>query len=311
MKKLIPYLQIARIDHWFKNVFLLPGVFLAIYLDHSVWQNDVFFSVILALFITGIIASSYYVLNEVLDAPMDKFHPVKKFRPVPSGKVNIKLGYALWIALGVIGIAMSFLLGVQFAIIAIWLWLMGCFYNIPPIRTKDKAYLDVISESVNNPLRLLLGWYATGTELVPPISIILAYWMLGAFFMAAKRYGEYVKIDNKEIAVAYRKSFEHYNEKRLLISMAYYNAAFGLFFGIFLIRYHIEIILLTPFIAGFMAWYLTLTFKDDSPVQYPERLYKEKGFMAYIFLCVVLGVALLFVDMPFISELFHKTEGID
>ena len=36
---------------------------------------------------------------------------------------------------------------------------MGCLYNIPPIRTKDHAYVDVLSESINNPIRFLVGWY--------------------------------------------------------------------------------------------------------------------------------------------------------
>lgn len=36
--------------------------------------------------------------------------------------------------------------------------IQGVFYNVPPLRTKNKAYLDVISESINNPLRLMIGW---------------------------------------------------------------------------------------------------------------------------------------------------------
>ena len=40
------------------------------------------------------------------------------------------------------------------------LWVMGCIYNIPPVRSKDLPYLDVLSEAVNNPLRMLAGWAA-------------------------------------------------------------------------------------------------------------------------------------------------------
>jgi hypothetical protein len=36
--------------------------------------------------------------------------------------------------------------------------MQGIFYNVRPMRTKDRAYLDVISESINNPLRLMIGW---------------------------------------------------------------------------------------------------------------------------------------------------------
>ena len=107
---------------------------------------------------------------------------------------------------------------------------MGCIYNIPPIRSKDKPYFDVLSESVNNPIRLMLGWYATGITILPPVSLLLAYWMVGAFFMAIKRLAEYRMINSPTVSAAYRQSFAYYNEERLLQSIIYYATAFGLFF---------------------------------------------------------------------------------
>src|SRR5271165_1945764 len=84
------------------------------------------------------------------------------------------------------------------------LWIMGCVYNIPPVRTKDVPYLDVLTESINNPLRMLLGWYAVTSVLVPPVSLLLSYWMIGCYFMALKRFSELSEIRNKTVAGAYR-----------------------------------------------------------------------------------------------------------
>ena len=154
-----PYIQIARIDHWFKNVFMLPGIVMALYLDQGVWTVELLPKLLWAFFLVGLVASSNYVLNEILDAETDKKHPVKCNRPVPSGLVNIKVAYLEWLLLGAAGIIGSLTLGFPFFAPAATLWIMGCLYNIKPVRTKDKPYLDVISESVNNPLRLLLGWY--------------------------------------------------------------------------------------------------------------------------------------------------------
>ena len=53
--------------------------------------------------------SSNYVINEVLDAPSDLSHPVKRHRPVPSGKVSIPLAYVQWIALMVVGVGLGLL----------------------------------------------------------------------------------------------------------------------------------------------------------------------------------------------------------
>ena len=78
-----------------------------------------------------------------------------------------------------------------------------------------------------------------------------------------------------------------------------------------LIRYRIEFILLIPFIAGFIAWYLHLTYLEDSPVQYPEQLYKQRGFVAYSMLCGVVALLLLLWDLPFLAEFFSKTTVVN
>jgi len=305
-----PYIQIARIDHWFKNVFMLPGIVIALYLDQGVWSAELIPRLALAFLLVGLVASSYYVLNEILDAETDKKHPVKCKRPVPSGRVNIKIAYLEWLLLGAAGVFGSLALGPAFFTCAAILWLMGCIYNIKPMRTKDKPYLDVLSESLNNPLRLLLGWYATGTTLLPPVSLVLAYWMIGAFFMAVKRFAEYRHINDPVRAGEYRLSFKHYNEERLLISIIYYVAAFGLFFGIFLIRYRTELILSIPLIAAVIALYIHIGFHHDSPVQYPEKLYENKALMTLLLITTIVMVSLMFLDLPWLNELFRQTPTV-
>lgn len=306
-KSIAPYFQIARVDHWFKNVFMLPGVVLALFDDPSLMGVELFWKLAIAFLAASLVASSNYVINEILDAPQDALHPVKKNRPVPSGRVNITLGYFEWLLLAMIGLLLSWGLGKPFFFSALALWIMGCVYNIPPLRSKDKPYLDVLSESVNNPLRLLLGWYGVGVVKFPSLSLIMAYWMIGAFFMAVKRFAEYRRINDPVVAASYRASFTHYNEERLLISIVYYAVAFGFFLGIFLIRYRIELLVSIPFIAGFIAYYIHIGFHEDSPVQYPEQLYRHKGFVLYAAFCAVLMTALMFVDLPAIEYLFTPT----
>ncbi len=305
--KIRPYMLIARFDHWFKNVFMLPGVVVALYAEPDLLSWRTLWSLLLALLATGMVASSNYVLNELLDARFDALHPVKKNRPIPSGLINKPVAFIQWIVFGIIGLALAWLLGRNFFLVALALWIMGCVYNIPPIRSKDKPYFDVLSESVNNPLRLLLGWYATGISVLPPISLVLAYWMVGAFFMAVKRFAEYRRINDPDVSAGYRQSFAHYNEERLLTSIIYYAVAFGLFFGIFLIRYRMELIVSIPFIAGFIAWYIHLGFLENSPTQYPEHLYKQRGFLYYCIFCGVVLLALLFIPIPILHEIFQPT----
>lgn len=305
LKVLIPYIQIARPDHWFKNVFMIPGVVLAFYETPVPLSVDIVSSLLLAFISTCLIASSNYTINEILDAPQDKLHPVKKNRAVPSGLVNLKIGYAQWGLLAVIGLLIGWRVNLWFFLSLLSLFIMGMFYNIRPFRLKDLPYFDVLSESVNNPIRLFLGWFAINTLYPPTLSLIMAYWMIGAFFMAIKRYAEYRRIGDARIAAEYRKSFSYYNEYRLILSIVYYACAFSFFFGVFIVRYRMELILSVPFLAGFIPVYMRLAFWDDSPAQYPEHLYKQRGLVLYTSFCVAVVLFLLVVDIPIIEQMFR------
>jgi len=299
-----PYLKIARPDHWFKNVFMLPGVILAIFDDRSLLAWNAIPNLLIGTFAVCLVASSNYVINEILDAPMDLNHSVKRFRPIPAGQVKISIAYAEWIALGMAGLFFASMINKWFLYTSVLLLVMGMMYNIPPVRLKDIAYLDVLSESVNNPIRLLLGWFVMGNQHVIMISLVMAYWMLGAFLMAVKRYAEYKHI-GPEAAKKYRKSFNHYTTNRLLASIIYYGTAFGFFSGIYIVRYHMELILSIPLIAGFISYYLHLGFYENSPTQYPEKLYTIKPFMLYTVLCFSVVILLLFIDIPVITKIVN------
>ena len=84
---LLGHLQIARVDHWFKNVFVLPGIVVAVSLDPGSVVPHLWLRIVLGLLAVCLVASSNYVINELMDARFDRFHPVKCNRPVPSDKV--------------------------------------------------------------------------------------------------------------------------------------------------------------------------------------------------------------------------------
>jgi len=299
------YVQIARIDHWFKNAFMLLGVILAIFYEPSVASWTSLWPLSIAILATCLVASSNYVLNELLDGPHDRLHPDKRFRPVPSGRVRPALAYAEWLLLAAIGFGLALSVNLLFFLSALSLWVMGVLYNVPPIRTKEWPYVDVLSESINNPIRLLLGWFALVTTRVPPASLAISYWMVGAFFMAMKRYAEYRHIGNPEVAASYRRSFKYYTEDRLLISLFFYATTCALFAGVFIVRYHVELILFAPLAAGLFAFYMKIGLQPDSPVQNPEKLYRQRGFFAYLIVCAAAFVILMFTSIPAMYKLFN------
>ncbi len=200
------HLAICRFDHWVKNIFVVPGAIAALAFCRTPLTGAVFLKLILALLATGFIASSNYVLNEVLDAPFDRAHPIKQKRPVPSGLVHIPLAYAQWIVLCAAGLTLGYFLSLPLLLTLFALWCMGCVYNIPPLRSKDIPLLDVLTEAINNPIRLLIGWFVVTQNTVPPVSLVVSYWMIGCYFMALKRYSELLRLSASGCLHEYRKS---------------------------------------------------------------------------------------------------------
>ena len=303
MKK---YIKIMRIDHWIKQLFILPGFVCALFLGNYNFNCSLLISVIIGLFATSLIASANYVINEYLDKEFDKYHPTKSKRPLVEEDVKGSIIWILWFILSVIGLLIGyFSIGKYFFFMELWLLIMGILYNVKPFRTKDVVFLDVLSESINNSIRFMLGWFMVPVNITLPISIFLGYWMAGAFLMGIKRYAEYRMINNKKKASLYRKSFKYYNDKTLLSSSFFYAMCSIFFIGIFLIKYKIELILFVPFFIGLFCYYFYISFAKDSAVQKPEKLYKEKGLMLYCLFLLVLFIVLMNIRIEWL-DIFLK-----
>lgn len=318
------YFAMTRPDYWLKNIFIFPGLLFALAVYHTPLDASLFIKVVIGVISSCLVASANYVINEYLDADFDKYHPLKKARTSVVKVVNPVIVYSLYAALALVGLALGLLISTKFFWTAAFLLFMGVIYNVRPFRSKERVYLDVLSESVNNPIRFALGWFmatpAVGLimdnrwdleffDSVPPLSIIVAYWMGGAFLMATKRFAEYRLIANPKLAGLYRRSFKYYTENSLLISMFFYAITCAFFLGIFLIKNRIEMLLSFPFFALLFAWYLKIGLLKNSPVQGSEKLWTRKWFMTYLVLFTILVCTLMFVDIPWLRWFLIKTRN--
>ena len=125
--------------------------------------------------------------------------------------------------------------------------------------------------------------------------------------MALKRFSEYREIGDPILAGAYRKSFQSYTEVSLLTSVTFYASAAMLFFGAFIMRYRIELILVFPLIALLMSTYFALAFQPNSAVQNPEKLYREPRLMIEAGLASASMIGLLFINIPILGQIFAPT----
>jgi len=297
------YLALARFDHFTKHIFIVPGIVLA-YLLRGGPADFPIAPAILGMITAIFIASANYVINEFLDREFDKYHPTKSRRRAVERELRGSLVKLEWSVFTFIGLGCAWLASPTMFGIACIFSLQGIFYNVPPLRTKEKAYLDVISESINNPLRLTIGWAMVDPTTLPPSSIILAYWCGGAFLMAAKRYSEYREIvasHGAELLIRYRASFAAYSEVSLNISCFVYGLLSTFFLAIFLIKYRVEYLVVVPPIIALFGYYLALSTRPASSAQNPETLFRERKLIALVGILVAAFVFATYVDMPLLS----------
>ena len=301
--KIKNYLSIARFDHASKHIFIIPGLVLGMLLHTS--YNISVEKILLGFIAAILIASSNYTINEYFDAPYDKYHPKKKNRPAARGLINKYFMILQYFIFMILGTAISIYIGKIFLFTIFFFILSGILYNIKPFRVKDIPYVDVILESFNNPLRLMLGWGIISDNSIAPVSIIISYWCGGAFLMTAKRLAEMRYMENTNSfknLIKYRPNFKRYSEKSLSVALFIYAMFSSFNAGVFLIKYRTEYLLLYPLIVAIFAYYLHLTLANDSIVQTPEKLFKNFGLISLLIITSISFIALSYIDISFISK---------
>ena len=86
---LIEAVKIARPVHWVKNLALFAALIFSGHLNN----NYLFMKVVFAIIAFSLATSATYIFNDMLDVKLDKLHPIKKKRPIASGKLPTKIAF--------------------------------------------------------------------------------------------------------------------------------------------------------------------------------------------------------------------------
>ena len=292
-----------RLERWPRSLAIFSGVaaFFFLYREtiHSTSILSFTGKCLFAFLLTWAISTVNYIINEIADAPFDVHHPSKRHRPLVKGEIK-KTPFLLYgIILGAGSLILAYVFfSFPFFLALLLLLLAGFLYNIKPIRTKDIPFLDSISESANNPIRFLIGWFAfSSPDVWPPLSILLGWWAFGNFLMIAKRLSEFRLL--KEHAGNYRNSLRRYSEEALMFGMAASAVIFFLAFFYFAYTFKLEsLFFFSPLVVFYFFLFFRKTMKEDEVMEEPERLFMHLKFALYTLFLIALFILSAFMDKP-------------
>ncbi|MDX6292777.1 MAG: decaprenyl-phosphate phosphoribosyltransferase [Kribbellaceae bacterium] len=174
-------LRLSRPQQWHKSLMLFAAPVAAGVISHPLVLLRA--TVAAAAFI--LLSIAIYALNDVRDAPDDRRHPLKQYRPVAAGELSPVAARVWGIAAGLAGLAMAGLLGLP-------TFLVGLAYIVAQLLyvygLKHVAVVDVILVALGFVLRAAAGGTATR---VPVSSWFLVVSLFGSLFLVAgKRQAE-------------------------------------------------------------------------------------------------------------------------
>ncbi len=178
------YLKAMRPHQWVKNTL----VFLPMLTAHQL-SLSTFLLAVLAFISFSLVASSVYILNDLLDLSADRAHKRKRFRPFAAGDIPILHGFWLAPGLFLAGFAIALFLGAQFVLIMLAYYVITTAYSL---YLKRKLVVDVATLGGLYTMRIVAG----GAACMIPISVWLLAFSIFFFFSlaAVKRQAELVDL---------------------------------------------------------------------------------------------------------------------
>ena len=198
-----------RPHQWAKNSFVLAPVVFA----KDMFSPPLLLSALSAFTVFCFLAGAVYTMNDIVDVEGDRVHPVKRFRPIPSGRVPVGAAKIIAAALVVLSLGGALLLDRWFAAVAAGYFALNAAYSF---KLKKVAWIDVGCIAGGFVLRVLAGGIATNIKVSAYLFLCTA--LLALFLGFGKRRHELAQAEAK--AKKQREALDAYTPRSLTIALA-------------------------------------------------------------------------------------------
>lgn len=180
-----PLLHSLRMAHWSKNLL----VFIPLIASHRFGDHRAWLQAVVAWGAFSLLASSGYLLNDLLDRAHDQSHPDKRNRPIAAGQLSaLTAGGAAFVS-GTLGLVLAALVSNALVVLLVLYLTVTLFYSL---WVKKWIVADVVVLAGLFTARIVGGGYAIETAVSNWLLAVSIFFFFG--LATLKRVSELARV---------------------------------------------------------------------------------------------------------------------
>lgn len=190
-------IKTLKINHYIKNIV----VFIPLVFSMNVGNISLCAKEIVTFLAFCLISSVVYIMNDLIDIEKDSLHPIKKLRPIASGKISKQVAIILLVFLLFVSFFLAISINKLTVLVILSYLVLNFFYSLV---LKNIPIVDAFCIAMGFILRVVAGCFAICVT--PSPLVILLTFFSSLFFTFAKR-----KLELQVAIDTPRKSIKDFN----------------------------------------------------------------------------------------------------
>ncbi len=284
-------IKLLRVKQWIKNFFVFGPIIFSKHLFDIQYVN----AALLAFLSFCLLSSTIYIINDIVDLDIDKLHPIKKNRPITSGRISVPVAIIIAGVLFLIVVYINIFLEHYFQLVSLSYFILNILYTF---WFKHIVILDVFSIAGGFMLRVLGGAIVINVPASPWLIICTLF--ISLFLAFAKRRSEIITMEDKQNSTT-RKVLDDYDLKFLDIMLVITSSGMAISYSLYTVSERTikelntdNLIYTTIFVLYGIFRYLYLLLKKNIGEDTAQVLLKDTPMMINIFLWVITCIIILY-----------------
>ena len=292
MRVILLFIKSLRFkQQWVKNIFIFAPMVFALHFTQLRYVKNG----LIAFILFGVVTGCVYIINDCIDKNSDRFHPIKRKRPIASGQLNISTALSGVVILLSLDLFLIYRFNTDFFLISVIYIIINILYSV---YLKKVVILDVLIIALGFVLRVLIGGVIDQIILSPWILIMT--FLISIFLGLVKRRQEMVRLNLPAGQVNTRHTLKLYNISLLdqLISLTTATTLISYIMYVLnpgiQMKFNTENLYFTiPFVVFGIFRYLYLIYTEGKGESPEEIIFSDLPFTLNIILWVIVFVLLI------------------